>query len=358
MKQSCLNAAVILTFLSVSLSGCASKKPLPDVEPIKPATPSLVQPTLPPLPAGAVRLNGIAAIVNDDIITIRDMIRESEPAISDARKKGTVSSKEMLEIRKNVLERMIEKRLTDQKVKELGIKIPNEEIRQAMDDVKRQNNNLSQQQLVEALKAQGYTLEQYEAQIREQLERMRLVSIEVRSKVHVSARDIEEYYEANKGKYAEDEMYRARHIFVKISDKASPEEIQKAMKRALDIMHEAKSGKDFGELAKQHSDDPAAKKDGGDLGTFRKGEMLADLEQALLPLQPGEVGELVSTPSGLHIVKLEEKKNRGKTKPLDTVKADIEEMLYKKKQDDRFAQWLKELRSKATIDIKDQSGMI
>ena len=86
------------------------------------------------------------------------------------------------------LERLIEKRLTDQKVKELGIKVGDDEIRQSIDDVKRQNNNMTQEQLVDALKNQGYTLEQYEGQIREQLERLRLVSMEVRSKVYVSAR--------------------------------------------------------------------------------------------------------------------------------------------------------------------------
>jgi peptidyl-prolyl cis-trans isomerase SurA len=85
--------------------------------------------------------------------------------------------------------------------------------------------------------------------------------------------------------------------------------------------------------------------------------MLASLEQAILPLKPGEVGELVVTPSGLHIVKLEERSS-GTYKPFEAVKADIMELLYRKKQDERFAQWLKELRSGASIQIKDGSGII
>jgi len=129
------------------------------------------------------------------------------------------------------------------------------------------------------------------------------------------------------------------------------------MAKALDILHEAKSGKNFEQLAREKSDDPSAKKDGGDLGSFKRGEMLADLEQAIMPLKPGEVGELVSTPSGLHIVKLEEK-NTGKIKSFDKVKGEIEEALYRKKQDERFANWMKDLRAKASVEIKDTHGLI
>lgn len=357
MTMSSMHRYVPSVLLSaLLLAGCASG-PEPVTESPKPAATVLTQPSLPPLPAGAVRVNGIAAIVNDEIITFREVVREAQPVIAESQKKGLVDDKARSDLRKMVLERLIEKRLTDQKVKELGIKIGDDEIRQAIDDVKRQNNNMTQQQLADALKKQGYSQEQYEAQIREQLERLRLVSMEVRSKVYVSAKEIEEYYAANQSKYAEDEQFRARHIFIKVDEKGPTEQLQKAMTRALEVLHEARTGKDFAELARQHSDDPAAKKDGGDLGSFKRGEMLADLEKALLPLKPGEVGELVSTPSGLHIVKLEERTS-GKVKPLEKVKAEIEDQLYRARQDERFTQWLKELRAKASIEIKDPKGMI
>lgn len=346
-----------LVFLSTTLllGGCASTPaPLPDA---KQTQQTLTVPKLAPLPAGAKRVNGIAAIVNDDIITFREVAREAQPVIQDAQKKGMLDDKGRHDLRVTVLDRMIEKLLTDQKVKELGIKIGDDEIRQAIDDVKRQNNNMTQSQLEAALKGQGYTLPQYEVQIREQLERLRLVSMEVRSKVFVSEKEVEEYYQAHQDKYAEDEHFKARHIFIKIDEKAPADQIQKAMSKALKVLYEARQGKDFIALAKEYSDDPAAKKDGGDLGTFKRGEMLADLEKAILPLKPGEVGELVITPSGLHIVKLEER-STGKVKPLETVKADIRELLYRQKQDERFTAWMKELRANASIVIKDGSGII
>ena len=191
--------------------------PLPDADTKKPQ-PTLTAPQLAPLPAGAKRVNGIAAIVNDDIITFREVTREAQPVIQDAQKKGLLDDKGRHDLRVTVLDRMIEKLLTDQKVKELGIKIGDDEIRQAIDDVKRQNNNMTQAQLEAALKGQGYTLPQYEVQIREQLERLRLVSMEVRSKVYVGEKEVEDYYQAHQDKYAEEEHFKARHIFIKIDE--------------------------------------------------------------------------------------------------------------------------------------------
>ncbi|SKA00193.1 periplasmic chaperone for outer membrane proteins SurA [Trichlorobacter thiogenes] len=347
-------ASLLATLL---LAGCASKPDVVTDTANKQPPPTLIAPKLPPLPAGAKRVNGIAAIVNDDVITFRDVLRESQPVIQDAQKKGLVDDKARHDLRVTVLDRMIDKMITDQKVKELGIKIGDDEIRQAVDDVKRQNNNMTQSQLEAALKAQGYTFSQYEGQLREQLERLRLVSMEVRSKVHVGDKEAEQYYTAHQDKYAEEETFKARHIFIKVDEKAPAAEIQQAMNKALKVLFEARQGKDFIALAKEYSDDPAAKKDGGDLGSFKKGEMLADLEKAILPLKPGEVGELVNTPSGLHIVKLDER-STGKVKSFESVKADIKELLYRQKQDERFSSWMKELRSKASIVIKDGSGII
>jgi peptidyl-prolyl cis-trans isomerase SurA len=350
----------LLALLSTALlsGGCASTPVIvPDVGTKQPPPPALTVPKLPPLPPGATQVNGIAAIVNDDIITFREVQHESLPVIQDAQKKGIVDDKARHGLRLMVLDRLIEKLLTQQKVKELGIKIDDNEIRLSIDDVKRQNNNMSQSQLEAALKTQGVSFAQYEIQIREQLLRLRLVSMEVRSKIHVSDKEAEAYYQSHLTKYAEDEQFKARHIFIKVDENAPADQIQKAMNKALQVLFEARQGKDFAELAKEYSDDPAAKKDGGDLGTFKRGDMLIDLEKAILPLKPGQVGELVVTPSGLHIVKLEEHFT-GKVKPFELVKADIMELLYRQKQDERFALWMKELRTNASIVIKDGSGII
>lgn len=301
--------------------------------------------------------NAIAAIVNDDIITLNDINREARPALSEAEKKGTLSDADRHKIRLATLDLLIEKRLTEQKIRELNIRVSEEEIRQAIDDVRKQNNFTTQEALVTALAGQGLSLGQYRSQLKEQLEKLKLVSMEVRAKVQVGETEMREYYAANMADYTEEESYRARHIFFKTSEKATPDEIQRSRTTALAVLSDARSGKDFAELAKKFSEDPAARKDGGDLGSFKKGDMQPELEEAILALKPGEISELVNTPIGFHIIKLEAK-IAGTVKPFESVKAQIEETLYRKKSEERFSQWATELRSKASIEMKELDGIL
>ena len=312
---------------------------------------------LAPNPASARVINAIAAIVNDEVVTMYEVNREAQPVIREAEKKAALDDAARSRILQTVLDRLVEKKLIEQKIRELNIKVSEEEIRQAIEDVKKQNNMPSQEALVTALANQGLSFEQYRAQLQEQIEKLKLVSMEVRAKIHVSETEMREYYDANRAKYTEDESYRARHIFFKTGEKSPADEIKRTMTTALMVLAEAKSGKDFAELAKSYSEDPAARKDGGDLGVFKKGEMQAELESTILAMKPGEVSELVSTPAGFHIIKLEERFS-GKLKPFEALKAEIEEAIYRKKSEERFGQWAKELRSKASIEMKDLSGIL
>jgi len=301
--------------------------------------------------------NAITAVVNDDIITLNDVNREAKTALSEAEKKGALNDADRHKIRLAALDLLIEKRLTEQKIRELNIKVSEDEIRQAIDDVRKQNNFTSQEALVTALAGQGLSLDQYRSQLREQLEKLKLVSMEVRSKVQVGEAEMREYYTANIAKYSEEESYRARHIFFKTGKKATSDEIKHTKTTALAVLADARNGKDFAELAKKFSEDPAARKDGGDLGSFKKGDMQPELEKVIFSLKPGEISELVNTPIGFHIIKLEAKVD-GTIKPFDSVKAEIEETIYRKKSEERFSQWAAELRSKASIDIKDLNGLL
>lgn len=302
-------------------------------------------------------INAVVAVVNDDIITLYDVNREAQPVINEAEKKAALDDASRSRIRRTTLDRLIERKVTEQKIRELNIRVSEEEIRQAIDDVRKQNNIPSQEALVAALAGQGLSFDQYRAQLQEQIEKLKLVSMEVRAKVQVGETEIREYYTANRAKYTEEESFRARHIFFKIGAKATPEEIQRTTATALSVLADARGGKDFAELAKKFSEDPAARKDGGDLGSFKKGDMQPELEKAILSLKVGEVSDLVTTPIGLHIIKLESRAP-GATKPFESVKAEIEETIYRKKSEERFSQWAKELRTKASVEIRTLDGLL
>jgi len=300
--------------------------------------------------AGAEGLYGIAAVVNEEVITLRELDREYALQLREQEKRGPVSPDSAARLKRDLLAAMIDKKLIKQKIKELNIVISEEEVRQSIEEIKRQNK-MTQEALTAALLAQGITFDQYKAQMKEELERVRLMSQEVKSKIQVSEREIREYYDANSAAFNEEPTYRARHIFLKVDKKASNDEIKKVMAKAADVMAEARSNNDFAALAMKYSDDSGAAKDGGDLGTFKKGDMLPEIESAVITMMPGEVSELVTTPAGFHIIKLEEK-NAGRLKPFETVKATINDLLYRKKSEERFKQWATELRKGASIDIK------
>jgi peptidyl-prolyl cis-trans isomerase SurA len=304
------------------------------------------------LPAfsAAEMVSGIAAIVNDEIITSYEVDKETAALVKEAEKKGQVPATARQEMRRTALNRLIDKKLTEQKIRELDIKVSEEEVRQSIEDVKKQNN-LTQEALVAALAGQGLSFDQYKAQLKEQLERLRLMSQEVRAKVVVGEKEMREYYAANPTMFGAEEQFRARHIFFRLGKDASTQDVRRVMMNAANVLFEARSGKDFAELARKNSDEPGAVKDGGDLGTFKRGEMLPEIESTVIKMKPGEISELVVTPAGLHIIKLEER-TAGKPKPFDAVKAEIEDAVYRKKSEDRFNQWLADLRTGASIEIK------
>ena len=307
--------------------------------------------------AKAAVFNAIAAIVNDEVVTLYEINREAQPVINEAEKRSAIDSAARSQIRRTVLDRLVEKKLVEQKVRELNIKVSEEEVRQAIEDVKKQNNMPNQEALVSALANQGLSFDQYRNQLQEQIEKLKLISMEVRAKIHVSDTEMHEYYNANSAKYTEDETFRARHIFFKTSEKAPADEIKRTMTTALMVLAEAKSGKDFAELAKSYSEDPAARKDGGDLGTFKKADMQTELGNAILTMKPGDVSELVYTPAGFHIIKLEERIS-GKLKQIEGLKNEIEEAIYRKKSEERYSQWAKDLRAKASVELKDLNGLL
>ena len=210
--------------------------------------------TLFPLSATAAPLptpvTGIVAIVNDDIITSWEVSQAMQPVIKEAEKKEPLTDAARNELRSNVIKGLIDKKLAEQKIKELNIKVSDEDLRQSIEDVKKQNN-LTQEALVAALASQGLTYEQYKSQLRDQLERLRLVSQEVKSKIQVSEQEMMDYYWANKSLFTEDESFRARHIFIKIPKNATDKELDAINARVETIWKETQGPADFAVVGRQ-----------------------------------------------------------------------------------------------------------
>jgi peptidyl-prolyl cis-trans isomerase D len=149
-----------------------------------------------------------------------------------------------------------------------------------------------------------------------------------KDQMKVSEDQIKEYYEDNLDTFKEKRQVKARHILFMLAENASKEDEEKVKQKALSVQQQAKAGADFSELAKKNTEDPSGKENGGDLGYFSAGQMVKPFEDAAFKLKKGEISDLVRTPFGYHIIKVEDVKE-AKTKTLDEVRGQILTLLQK-----------------------------
>jgi len=141
---------------------------------------------------------------------------------------------------------------------------------------------------------------------------------------------------------------RARHILLKMSPDAPPAVRDSVTKLATQLRDEARKGADFAALAKKYSQDTSAPQ-GGDLGFFDKSQMVAPFSEAAFKLQPGQVSDVVETPYGLHIIKVEERK----TANFDSVKVQFRQQAIAQRVQEAEQSYVKKLTDSADIKVKD-----
>jgi len=138
----------------------------------------------------------------------------------------------------------------------------------------------------------------------------------------IEPEDIQDCYNAERSRFVEPEQVRARHILLKADREAEPQKAQAAREQAQELLEKIKNGAAFAALAKKYSQDEASAGEGGDLGFFARGVMVGPFEEVAFSLKPGDLSEIVETPFGYHIIRLEEKKPR-RVRPLDEVRGEI-----------------------------------
>jgi len=262
--------------------------------------------------------------------------------------------KQLAELKQNILQGMIDRKLIVQKAKKKNISVSKGEIGMKLKEIK--SRFPSETDFEAALKKTGVDIENYKLRIEEELLANRLVSQEIQSKIEIPANKVMEYYEKNKGKFTRPEELHLRHILVK--EAAEPTETKKKIDGILERL---KKGADFSAVAKEVSDDAGTKEKGGDLGLVKKGETLKEIEDAAAKLKTGEVSEPVHASAGWHIIKLEEKIPGVQLGLVDQIevqgeKVKIEDYIrYGLKMEEgqkKYEEWIKKLRDKAVIELR------
>jgi peptidyl-prolyl cis-trans isomerase SurA len=293
----------------------------------------------------------IVAIVNDDAITLSELNEAFEPYVQqmrEARYPSGISREMLFKVREEMLNKMIDEKLAHQESERLHVSVDDREVDQQIEQIKSEHF-LTEEELRKSLAADGHTLEEYRKQIKEQMLRIKLINIEVKSKIAVTEKDIRDYYEEHKEDYQETEKYHLRTILIKVPPSSSADQKKAAFERIDLIMEELKSGSAFHELAKQHSQDSTAAT-GGDLGLFTLNELSSEFREAVRRMAEGEISPAVETPNGYQILMLQEiKKIPGKE--LKEARIEIQERLYRELVEEKYKAWLKELRDRSYVKI-------
>lgn len=296
-----------------------------------------------PLAANAEILDGAAAIVNGDLITLQDVDARAAPDLA----RVGANAEARANIRVGALDVLIGERLLEAEIKTLQLEVTSDELDHAVEEVRKQNN-LDEAHFAEALTGQGLTMAAYKEQLKKQLARMKLLQIRVKSRVKVSDEDLKNAYAREVA--TAPITVKARHIFVAVPATASPEQVKVAEQKAERALSELKAGKDFAVVARDLSDGPTAKL-GGDLGWIKRGDMLPEIEKAAFALEPGQVSGLIRARGGFHLVKVDDKK-REAPPDFEAAKAELSDRLTREQLDKESDKYLVQLRKDAHVDVK------
>lgn len=285
----------------------------------------------------------VVAKVNDEVITLYELEQAEENLMRQMGEEVPAGRK--AEVRRKMLDQLITKKLIDNQARSLGIAATDADIDKALNDVLTRGG-ANEDELRRSLASQGISYEEYRADLGDQIEKTRLISMEIQSKIDMSEERLKNYYYEHIDDYTGRAGVRIGLIFLHRRDY----ETQASLKaRADELQLRLDAGEPFEELAALFSDGPAASI-GGDLGFIESGSLSPLIAEAIAPLSEGEVSAPVASAAGTHFIKLVERSD-GEKRSFEKVRDQIHEILYNQEAEKRFNRWIQELKKKAFIEI-------
>lgn len=343
-----IGASIVLgTVLTAIATSLAAAQTAPAA-----AAPAAQQPAAAPAPAAdpkgknagqpVATVNGIAITRAEFDRNWAYFLQSSGIPSNHADKSGRVN-----EFRQQVLERLVDEELLFQESKRRNLGASTEQVDAEV--AKAHEEFPTPEAFAQALDRNGLTEPGLHSLFTRNLSIENLVEKGIARDLTVSDAEVHDFYAGNKASFETPEQVRGRHILVAVDANADEKARQAAKAEAEALLAQIKAGADFEEIARKSSDCPSAPQ-GGDLGFFRRGQMVAEFETAAFALKPGELSGVVETSFGYHIIRLEERKDAG-TVPESEAAGQIREHLVSKKTEEAVEQRLKQLRADAKIEL-------
>ncbi|HPU29691.1 MAG TPA: peptidylprolyl isomerase [Syntrophorhabdaceae bacterium] len=281
----------------------------------------------------------IVAIVNDDIITLKDLEKYIK-----VEKKGKYLS--INEYFRNIqfkekIDFFIDDLLIRQQAKKLKIEVTDKDVELIVEGIKKQHL-ITDAQLKEQLKKENISYEDFLNGIKINQLKNQVIGRAISSEILVTEDMLKDYYNAHLNEFRESE-YKLKHIFISNQRKD-------ANKIALNVYNLLQEGKPFEDLAREYSDDPTSSQ-GGDLGYVKKEDLLPELIDAISLIMPGAYTHVVRTNFGFHILKLIEEK-KGDVVPYEQVKTKIRDKIIMTESEKRYKEYIQKLRRSSYIEVK------
>jgi peptidyl-prolyl cis-trans isomerase SurA len=255
--------------------------------------------------AHAEVLDGIIAVVEDDVILERELQREVA-VIEQRIQQSNATLPPTYVLRKQVLEKMIVDKLQRQLAEKAGITVSEEMLNSSAADIARRNN-MDLEQFRAELESQGMSYQSFLDNMRNEIIINQLRGREIGGRIKVTDREVDHYLETQDKIGEESTQYHLGHILIAVKEGASSTEIQKAMSKADDLVSKLRGGQDFSQTAISDSDDANALK-GGDLGWRTPSEIPTLFVNEIHQMKQGDISEPIRSPSGFHIIKVLELK--------------------------------------------------
>lgn len=297
----------ITTLLLSLASAHALAAETPSAPAKAPSKASTVKNTAPAAASNSlVALDRIVAIVNDDVITERELVRQMA-LVSNQLRSNQRPLPPTDVLLPQVLDQMVTQKAELQLAQRLGINVDDLSLDNTLRGIA-SDNGMSIEQFREALAKEGTSWADFREQIRKEIIISRLQKREVVDRIQISDKEIDDALNVKRGQQTSGKanvQYHVRQILIALPEAASPDDVTKARKKAEDTLQALRDGGDFAALAASVSGARDAL-EGGDLGWRSADDLPSIYIDAVLAMQPGQVSELIRSPSGFHIVKLDE----------------------------------------------------
>ena len=297
-------------------------------------------------PVSAETVSRIAAVVNGDIITTHELDEALKTQLAKSDKQP--SQAQVGALRKELLSRLIEEKLVQQRIKALKLNVSDDEVENAILDVQKQNK-LTREELEKAVQAQGLTLAAYKDNLRKQLLRYKLLGQEVRSKVDVSENEVRDYYRAHLEEYRLAPKVVLSAITFPVPERAGAAEREAIRSTAREALERLRKGEALEQVAGAYRDSFGAT--GGALGNFAEAELTQEFAKAIAGVEKGGVGTLAETAKAIVVLRVDERSSGG-LRQFESVRPEITQTLMDQKTDGRIREWTQGLKQKSFIDIR------